>query len=708
MSGLRDLTSLFAAHRLGVWTVAALVCLLVSPHWCPSATWVLCIAVGSLSLAWLCRRLTEDPMLGRIVLASYGVRVLVTLFLFAVSAWRLPVLQGLQRGDGFLQIGGDGVGYHIFAMRIAEAWRIGIDLPFLFRMDDPQNGLYVSLAVPVAFVYRMLGPSLVYALLLTAWVGALAAIPAYLTAATMADRRRARVAAGLVAFWPSFIIWSSQLLKDSFASLAILTTFSCFAVLWRSVPGASTARRRLTTALCWAGLVGAVAMLAYFRDYMGYLLFGAMVLVMIPVCAYQLWMRRYLRVVKAALVIAAVSAAVVMTRATDPLVLFSPRHPEPALIRQGLARQQAGDLDNALRYYLWALQLQPDNESALELLNAAAKEASERLETVGPYTLANFERTVTMLVSSKHFSSSQLAELYIHLGEFYGQFSTPTNQVGAYLAAWRADPSGRDAIERLYGMVKAELARRRDGPGVLSDSILDAVRLALTESKNAERPLSDASTGHGGGPTPIASHPPVPPVAPDHRTWVERLNHCRLGMVSTGGHSMIDAHVTFSSVWDVVAYLPRAWALAFLSPFPTQWFNTSGETGIFRFLAGFEMLLLYLLLIPMLRAGWSLLRHHGAEGWTIVLFSAMTATLLPYVVVNLGILFRFRLQYVLPLLVAVGIADTLRPSGEPQAWAWFRRRLRPSRAGGQAVAGRVVVWCLVLGALAGLLAYRRS
>ena len=92
-------------------------------------TWVFGILSGTLLLTWLCRRAApDDPALTHIALSAYALRVALTLTFYVISAWRLPVLEGLQRGGGFLQIGGDGLGYHVHALRILNAWQQGLEI----------------------------------------------------------------------------------------------------------------------------------------------------------------------------------------------------------------------------------------------------------------------------------------------------------------------------------------------------------------------------------------------------------------------------------------------------------------------------------------------------------------------------------------------------------------------------------------------------
>ena len=135
----------------------------------------------------------------------------------------------------------------------------------------------------------------------------------------------------------------------------------------------------------------------------------------------------------------------------------------------------------------------------------------------------------------------------------------------------------------------------------------------------------------------------------------KRLNVLRQGMINTGGHSLVDSSVTFTSFWDVFAYIPRGIVLAFLSPLPEQWFDTQGETGIFRLVAAGEVVLIFLLIPAMLFACWNLNIRSRETSLLIFGFVVFTAVTLGLTVANVGILFRLRLQFLIPLFIIIGI-----------------------------------------------------
>jgi hypothetical protein len=112
----------------------------------------------------------------------------------------------------------------------------------------------------------------------------------------------------------------------------------------------------------------------------------------------------------------------------------------------------------------------------------------------------------------------------------------------------------------------------------------------------------------------------------------------------------------------LMASVPRGVALAMFTPFPWDWLSPSGDTGVFRKLAGIEVALLIALTpfctIAMVNAA----RFGRSEAWLFLVFVGAAATALGVSVANLptmgdyvdGILFRLRLQFVVPMFILLG------------------------------------------------------
>jgi hypothetical protein len=134
----------------------------------------------------------------------------------------------------------------------------------------------------------------------------------------------------------------------------------------------------------------------------------------------------------------------------------------------------------------------------------------------------------------------------------------------------------------------------------------------------------------------------------------------------TNGGSSIDLDVTFGSAGDMIAYIPRAAQIGFLSPFPSLWFsqgrNDSGTA--MRIASGFEMLFVYFCLVGLPVFIW---RHRvRPEVWVTVFICTAMLVVYAMIIPNVGALYRFRYPFLMPL-VCFGLA----------AWLDFRHPERP-------------------------------
>ena len=530
---------------------------------------------GILSLMLLGRRVEKDPILARLIAASFLVRVFLTLALFTISAWHLPILESLQRGGGFWQLGGDGVAYHDHALKILKAWELGIDLPSIFQVASVDYSLYRDLSLPIAALYKVLGVSPLHIMIVNAWLGSITVILSYILARGLANVRAARIAAGFVAFWPSSIFWSSQILKDSVVSMLIVAALALTVSVWKKsfALGEGSYGR---TVLHWFVLIFVVMGLAYFRYYMGYLLLASVGAAMAIAIGRALFDHRWKPPIVALGLVLSVGTATVVVRSVDFLKLFSTRHPEQGYVKQGLAYQRHGDLDQATAAYQRAIEFNPQYAPAHQGLSSILTDQGKPEDTTP-------------------------------------EFASPASSLGVEASNELTEP-------------------------VLNTEKLQQQVAKLVQSSNA--------------------------------SW---LNRIRQGMIRTGGHSLIDDKIIFSSFWDILAYIPRSTAIAFLAPFPWQWFVTSGETGIFRLIAAGEIILIYLLIPAMLYACWNLFTCKRWEGWFLLLFVSITAIVHGLAVPNIGILFRLRLQFLIPLFILISIAGL--PDIYQRFFVSLRRRI---------------------------------
>ncbi len=145
----------------------------------------------------------------------------------------------------------------------------------------------------------------------------------------------------------------------------------------------------------------------------------------------------------------------------------------------------------------------------------------------------------------------------------------------------------------------------------------------------------------------------------DSHPMPNTLRNLRKGFIDSGGSSRIDPEVRMDTIWDVVKYLPRGLAVAFLAPFPWHWSEQGGQSGIFRTLASIEVALVYLLLLDVLLRPRDLRKSLGPQMAIVWLFIVLMIVPMSLTVANLGTLFRLRLQFLMPLMLLVSSADPL-------------------------------------------------
>lgn len=153
-------------------------------------------------------------------------------------------------------------------------------------------------------------------------------------------------------------------------------------------------------------------------------------------------------------------------------------------------------------------------------------------------------------------------------------------------------------------------------------------------------------------------------IARTRRSLIRSLDH---------GGTSIDLDVTFRKAMDIIAYVPRALQIAFLSPFPSLWFSESTKAAgsAMRAVSALEMLFVYCALAGLPIFVWK----HRAEPSLWLLLLVCTGMLVVYAmsVPNVGALYRFRYPFLMPL-VCLGTAGWIsrigsRPSGDGTAGA---------------------------------------
>jgi 4-amino-4-deoxy-L-arabinose transferase-like glycosyltransferase len=125
--------------------------------------------------------------------------------------------------------GGDANTYDVFGQSLVEAWNGNEYHQAKYESFVMSGATAWGMVYLVAAVYQVIGANMLAIQLINAAVGAATAIVVYYAAQTLfANKRVSQVAAILVAFFPSLVLWSSQALKDGLIimalALAILAT----------------------------------------------------------------------------------------------------------------------------------------------------------------------------------------------------------------------------------------------------------------------------------------------------------------------------------------------------------------------------------------------------------------------------------------------------------------------------------------------------
>ena len=176
---------------------------------------VICAAASAPTLFLLARAGQEKVFLLRLFLMALMVRIIIATIIFSA---------GLE-----VFFGGDANTYDDYGQSLVQSW-YGNEFHteryenFVASGASAWGMLYI-----VAVVYRLIGTNMFAIQLLNTAIGSATAVVVYYSTQTLfSNSRVSKLAAILVAFFPSLILWSSQALKDAVIilvlALAILAT----------------------------------------------------------------------------------------------------------------------------------------------------------------------------------------------------------------------------------------------------------------------------------------------------------------------------------------------------------------------------------------------------------------------------------------------------------------------------------------------------
>ena len=258
-----------ARQSLDVWFALTLLCAaaVAGPAWPPPVTISLILASGGLLFFRWARRITGDRRLVYVVCGAYAIRSMVALFLFVVSAYELPVFRSLQLGQGFWSFALDASGYEGLTR---ATLRNGVCTGWI--LVDSALDLF---GAGVAALYWLFVPHPLVGVAFNVWAATGMVLLVFGLARRLGGSDATGVAAAaLVAFWPSSLLWSTQLLREPGFLFILFLAFSLVGRRYWLAPG-----RVLRAGVLLAGLAGTVLLLAKSRPYAGWIMLGAFTLV---------------------------------------------------------------------------------------------------------------------------------------------------------------------------------------------------------------------------------------------------------------------------------------------------------------------------------------------------------------------------------------------------------------------------------------------
>src|ERR1700754_1601102 len=148
-------------------------------------------------------------------------RFLLRLFVIALMGREL-MATAINPADWEALLGGEAHTYDIFGKSLLQSWYGDVYHSARYAGFIKSGAGAWGMLYVVAAVYAVIGENLYAIQLINASVGAATAIVVYYVAQTLfGNIRVSRLAALLVAFFPSLILWTSQALKDGLIILAL-------------------------------------------------------------------------------------------------------------------------------------------------------------------------------------------------------------------------------------------------------------------------------------------------------------------------------------------------------------------------------------------------------------------------------------------------------------------------------------------------------
>jgi hypothetical protein len=240
------------------------------------------------SLVCLLPVLGEDRTVQWAVGAAFAFRLLLAIGLYLVSVAGWSVLGLPTLGGGLWEFGRDALYWDVSARAL-----LGRDVPAL-NMGwglAGQPDTWNPFTSVVALTYWLFGEHLLVPIMLNAWLGALTVLFAAAVVQRLGAPRGARLLAWALAVWPSFLLWSTQLLKESLVTFLVI--YSLWALLiFLDSAAALRWRHQVHRATALASIGAAMLVLYFLRPPIALAWLAAAVLTGVGWRVHRGWPRR--------------------------------------------------------------------------------------------------------------------------------------------------------------------------------------------------------------------------------------------------------------------------------------------------------------------------------------------------------------------------------------------------------------------------------
>ena len=192
---------------IGLTLLICGVVIFLKPDDAPGAL-AMCAFVSLPTIIILARTRQDKTFLMRLFLLGVLVRIIVGTIIYV--------------GNMEEFFGGDANTYHIFGASLVQSWHGNEFHDMAYENFISSGASAWGMLYLVAGIYELIGSNMFAVQLVNASLGSATALIVYHVAQALFNNIRvARVAAVLVAFFPSLVLWSSQALKDGLIILAL-------------------------------------------------------------------------------------------------------------------------------------------------------------------------------------------------------------------------------------------------------------------------------------------------------------------------------------------------------------------------------------------------------------------------------------------------------------------------------------------------------